>query len=229
MGSNYRSDGCSLPRPCSPCPTGRTIFSRWLLYGGLIAFEMAHLLHARGQQVALLALIDTWEASTLLPFLHTLWNRLLHFMHRQPQARLRSLQEKQQKLTRIVREFLRPELYNPEEQRFRHFYRINMKIVRAYQPQPYPGSITFFRTQERLPDLPPDAERRWTRLAVGGLEVYQVPGDHYSLLASPHVQVLARRLQECLQRAQYDSHPRQVNGEVKALSAPRKFSLPQAA
>ena len=126
-------------------------------------------------------------------------------------------------------EFLRPELRDSEEQRFRHFYRINMKIVRAYQPQPYPGSITFFRAQGQLPDLPPYAEQRWTRLAVGGLAVYEVPGDHYSLLVSPHVQVLARRLQECLQRAQYYLRPQHVNDEINAMPPSRKFSLRQAA
>ncbi len=41
----------------------------------------------------------------------------------------------------------------------------------------------------------------WRALAAG-LEVHTVPGDHITMLAEPHVQVLAERLNACLDAAQ---------------------------
>lgn len=41
----------------------------------------------------------------------------------------------------------------------------------------------------------------WGRLARGGVDVFEVPGDHISMLHPPHVRVLARRLEACVTTA----------------------------
>jgi oxalate---CoA ligase len=42
----------------------------------------------------------------------------------------------------------------------------------------------------------------WSGLAAGGLEIYEVPGRFGAIITEPNVQVMAERLQLCLQTAQ---------------------------
>ena len=42
----------------------------------------------------------------------------------------------------------------------------------------------------------------WGGLAAGGLDIYEVPGRFGAIIKEPHVQVMAERLQLCLQAAQ---------------------------
>ncbi|MFQ3632501.1 amino acid adenylation domain-containing protein [Roseiflexus sp.] len=46
-----------------------------------------------------------------------------------------------------------------------------------------------------------DGDMGWGHLASGGVDVFEVPGDHISMLHPPHVQVLARRLEACITTA----------------------------
>jgi aspartate racemase len=81
------------------------------------------------------------------------------------------------------------------------------EALREYRLRPYPGRVTVFRAAERGVSRTVDAQMGWGELALGGVEVYEVPGDHASLVKEPHVQVLAARLSACLHRAQADSEP----------------------
>lgn len=42
----------------------------------------------------------------------------------------------------------------------------------------------------------------WSDWARDGVEVHIVPGNHANLMYEPHVEVLARKLTECLNAAQ---------------------------
>jgi thioesterase domain-containing protein len=87
----------------------------------------------------------------------------------------------------------------------------NGEAGRAYVPQPYPGKILLFRATDRVdaatayvaPDL------GWTDLARGGLEIYDVPGDHVEIFKEPHVRVLAQQLRDCLDKTHADKKPTQ--------------------
>ena len=46
-----------------------------------------------------------------------------------------------------------------------------------------------------------DPHLGWTELAAGGLEVYETPGDHVTMLEKPHVALLAALLRDCIDRA----------------------------
>ena len=62
--------------------------------------------------------------------------------------------------------------------------------------------------------MPQDPTLGWGKLATGGIEVQPVPGNHYTILREPHVQVLAERLRTALREVQADdfggNHPRTV-------------------
>ena len=41
----------------------------------------------------------------------------------------------------------------------------------------------------------------WNELTDGPIEIIDVPGNHFTIMAPPHVQVLAKELSGCLERA----------------------------
>jgi len=47
-----------------------------------------------------------------------------------------------------------------------------------------------------------DLVEGWRALAAGGIEVQKIPGNHLNIIKEPHVAELAKKLTECLQRAQ---------------------------
>jgi hypothetical protein len=49
-----------------------------------------------------------------------------------------------------------------------------------------------------------DPDLGWSQQAPGGLEIHDVPGDTFSMLQEPHVQVLAEKLRVCIERVQGD-------------------------
>ena len=38
----------------------------------------------------------------------------------------------------------------------------------------------------------------WGRVAAGGLDIYEVPGDHLNMLERPYVQTVAEKIEACL-------------------------------
>lgn len=71
-----------------------------------------------------------------------------------------------------------------------------------YVVQVYPGRVIYFRASERPPGVYNDPEVGWSGMAKGGLEIYEIPGNHTSIVQSP---VLGERLRACLVKAQRQS------------------------
>jgi aspartate racemase len=71
--------------------------------------------------------------------------------------------------------------------------------MRNYTPQPYPGKVTFFRAMNQNEFEAYYTDRQfWGKVAEGGLEVHNVPGDHLGILQEPNVQILAGKLRAYL-------------------------------
>ena len=75
----------------------------------------------------------------------------------------------------------------------------NYKAKRAYIPQVYSGRVVFFRASQRPPGIHSDPEVGWGGMATGGLEIYEIPGNHTTIIESP---MLAEKLKICLNNAQ---------------------------
>jgi thioesterase domain-containing protein len=58
--------------------------------------------------------------------------------------------------------------------------------------------MNLFLAGERRGEVTVDMTRSWQKLAQGELQVHELPGDHYTLLQSPHVKVLGERLRACV-------------------------------
>ncbi|HEY9709604.1 MAG TPA: thioesterase domain-containing protein, partial [Oculatellaceae cyanobacterium] len=188
-------------------------------FGGSVAFEMAQQLVAQGQKVALLALFDTYasEAVKKMPSgerFSAHWNNFLKlgpiFVLKKVKAKIQSFNDKlNHSLNEIGCKFYlgigRPLPNNLQDFTFR---KENNQASRNYVPQVYPGRVTLFRSRDHIIDVSSyrDPQLGWGELAAGGLEFHEVPGTHLGMLQEPHVQVLAEKLKDCLDKAQAETH-----------------------
>jgi thioesterase domain-containing protein len=203
-------------------PEGPYLLGGWSL-GGPVAFEMARQLQARGETVALLAIVDGMpdldgsdpeqtDADYLMDiasYVGNFWGRDPgvdpgHLAALGPDEQIAYLAERM-----AAADFLPPGTGETQLRRVLSVYRANDRALRAYQPGPYPDGLTLFRAEERL--VPPgeaqnlgslgEEDLGWRRLVSGPVEIHTVPGNHLSLMAEPHVRTLAERLRGCLERA----------------------------
>ena len=187
--------------------------------GGLVAFEMARALAAEGEEVELLALFDTPAPRRLRRLRQPdRRERILRFAGdlgglgaRNPvlDADTVSGDEPLEDLFHRVRDagLVPPGLRFEEVVGLYRVFESNLLAAGRYRPRPYAGSLELFVSEERAADASrPDSG--WGRLAKGGVRVHQVPGDHYSILTAPGVDVLAERLRGLLHGTRPDTDER---------------------
>ena len=202
--ADYYIDQLRSVRPQGPYAVGG------MCAGGVLAYEVACRLRSAGQEVAMLALIDTPRPSRsrLRRCVRLGW-RLGHHLralwHVERGKRLDYLRQRFKLLRRrAAAEYAeRPAEAEPVVERYwkpiRAAYR---RMLPQYVPGTYPGRLTIFVGIETSLRGPLDPRLRWRRLAEGGAEVHYVPGDHTQMLRAPHVDVLARELLKGLDLAQ---------------------------
>jgi thioesterase domain-containing protein len=190
-------------------PSGPYRLGGWSL-GGLIAWEMALQLRDQGEEVALLALLDsspeiaggTSEApleddaaflADMAAYVENLWGRNLGLTRRDLEGLAPGAQKA--RLLEALREadFLPPGAGLEQVSRVLDVYKSNARAAHLYEPKPYAGPVTLFRADEESGDF------GWGRLTPEPVEVVPVPGRHLDLLAEPHVRILAQRLRLSLE------------------------------
>ena len=179
--------------------------------GGVIAFEMARQLRASGQEVGLLALLDTYapiffykeeHRGNLLAELADAASTLRRIA---PEDRWAFTRNKSRVAgSRIKALFTRsePETGTPEELKLREAIQrveaASRKALREYVPSDYAGDAVIFRAQEQEIQTDYDPVLWWQNVLKGRVTVKDVPGDHHAIIQEPGVQELARLLRECL-------------------------------
>jgi thioesterase domain-containing protein/acyl carrier protein len=204
-------------------PTGPYLIGGWS-FGAMVAYEMARLLEARGEKVGMVALLDSsvgnpkgsgsgqltsWNPLAFLPA----WKALavsvdpLTLTNYEDLASIgRMFGFRLPEKLSLNRQDLVPQLKSFREafQQMPNLlpvYKANIVSSLRYQPEPYPGQVTLFKTA-------PNAFSRFQgpmveslqRLARGGVEVVDIPGNHMTLLDRENVPRLAQLLREALQR-----------------------------
>ena len=127
-----------------------------------------------------------------------------------PRQELRYCLDKTRKAVRLLRYALSGHTHilaplvtkadNAERQKSKHLARaqkVYWLALARYRGRPYAGRVTVFVNEELYGT---DPTLRWTDLAAGGIEVHSIPGNH-STYITEHVQVVAKELRECLDRA----------------------------
>ena len=193
-------------------PQGPYLLGGWSV-GGVIAFEMARQLRESGEEVALLALLDSYPA-TRADAMDEYGEEDLLRLFLQDQARMQGKEipaladglaglPAEERLARVLgraREagLLKADVPLEAARRLLDVYRANLHAFAGYRPRPYPGPVTLFRPEGARADLPLNG---WDAFPAGAIDVQPVAGDHYNMLAPPRVQALAERLNACIDRA----------------------------
>ncbi|WP_027170194.1 hybrid non-ribosomal peptide synthetase/type I polyketide synthase [Mesorhizobium sp. WSM3224] len=195
-----------------------------LSMGGSIAWEMACQLRDAGDEVAILALLDAkalhkdeevasgryhgllgnnpipdWLSdqavtmSVLFPALKKHW-RKVKSMKREGQVM-------------ALCDFGRQAGHVPKmsDRQLDHILTIaeaNRIALRHYTPRPNDSRAILFAAKKglRVSSNLHDSDLGWKQFARGRLEIHEVPGNHYTMVAPPHVNVLAKILANYLDR-----------------------------
>jgi thioesterase domain-containing protein len=175
-----------------------------LSFGGLVAFEIAQQLRRQGEDVALLALFDTYEPGEYgeLSIRQKLSLHLKSYRQHGQSYILEKVKRRvyveRKKISNLLNH-VHPSLslgHAGESQGSANLKTLLFSQASAtYQPEAYPGKIILFHALYDS-NFRPSAEGAagWQQLAMGGLEVHEIPGDHFSILKEPHVGQLAQTL-----------------------------------
>jgi thioesterase domain-containing protein len=197
-------------------PRGPYLLGGWSL-GGVVAFELARQLRQQGEEVALLALIDSAVPDTGTPPPDDVaalagFARDLGDMFGKPLpisvdelCRMEAHMRLDYVLAQARHHAVVPPDVNPEwMHRLAHVFQANLRALQRYRPARAPQRITLLQAGEPLvAGQRPDLVAGWRSLA-SGVDVYVVPGNHYSMLRPPHVRAIADRLRACLEAAQME-------------------------
>jgi amino acid adenylation domain-containing protein len=174
-------------------PTGPYLFTGHS-DGGVVAFEMAQQLVRAGEDVALLALLDTVHPSVSRRGLSVrqrlrIGRRLGDILPRWLMRRV----GRRAKEVRRARQLVRDGTSVPHPLREPLIFETLMSALSGYRAERYPNKIYLLQAIEgnsrRF-----GIGRGWFDVAEDGLEVQAVPGTHLGMMHEPHVGALATRL-----------------------------------
>ena len=188
-------------------------------FGGMVAFEMARQFESRGERVALLALLDTYNEAFGKSLPAT--SRVLYhvrYLFERSRLRLRESLPQEQKdsfylfkvLSMLGRMLVNEVLGTTRKGNgtsdslstaLDRIPKMNIEAAKNYFPQSYSGNITLFKAKTRVAEPYHDPFLGWGKVALGGLDVEEVPGTHTSCLREPDVRVLAQKLETKLRVA----------------------------
>jgi amino acid adenylation domain-containing protein len=166
-------------------------------FGGIMAYEMARQLADHGQQVNLVALVDTYLEKGiryLLPLRQIIY-KLLKLSPSEFWA-----------LVKNKIDFL-AESHGNDTDFYPHKYSPGPdKVIRAgYQPKTYHGhrvilfkaqnieDTTFYRYVSYL-------EEPWRKQLGDKLELQEIPGEHLSIFTEPYIQIFVDKLMTCMDK-----------------------------
>ncbi|HEX5884179.1 MAG TPA: thioesterase domain-containing protein, partial [Pyrinomonadaceae bacterium] len=189
-------------------PSGPYWLGGWSM-GGVIAFEMARQLQRQGQQVAMLAMIDARVPDTQGTEFN--WGVLLSIFAldlgltyenlsttiEETTARPQMTQLRQVWMDARRADLVPSDMTLIEFRKLFDTFKLHANTMRRYRPAEFEGRITLFSAeQEHAKHLGP--LKGWDKFATGGVDIHIIPGDHFSMVKEPHVQVLAERLRSCI-------------------------------
>jgi thioesterase domain-containing protein len=206
-------------------PRGPYLLSGYC-FGGVVAYEMARQLEAQNESVTLLALINCsppntsynqprdhslgWQFKFLRNLIYCLGCFCFTWSFRERREFLRwkfsalrkrlfgaGVQGGNEPALTDLDELLRLSDYSSQQ---RDLWQAHVRMLVAYRPQPYRGTITLFRTRGHGLFTSFDNHYGWGELARGGVVTRILPGGHGDILDEPHVKsvasAFAQRLRE---------------------------------
>jgi thioesterase domain-containing protein/aryl carrier-like protein len=200
------------------CPQPPYCLGGWS-YGGVVAYEMARQLERAGVPVGLVVLLDSRIGTGVVEegddgtFLYRAAEELAvragqpmpvtydDLLRVDPVHRREYLAEKLRPLTKMS-----VEAGLAMADRLMQWVRLRERMWKQYRPGPYSGHVLLFRSSDPGDGMQATADssapaRGWDIAAQAAVDVEWVPGDHLTIVAEPHVRVLAARLAYWIDRA----------------------------
>ena len=206
-------------------------------FGGLAAFEIAQQLRKQGDEIGMLALLDTGtpDYPRLLPTTTKMRSRIYsairRFQHHRDSlmllgnserlayvgTRLRKVRLKYRRRIRDAYKKTVRDVYSRVgrsgtiPKKYIQLENLIWKAGLKYAPRPYAGKVTLFRATIQPLGIVPEPTLGWDRYVTGELEIHDVPGHHGSIVTEPFVRVLAEKLVQCMEQTwQQDLSPNSV-------------------
>jgi thioesterase domain-containing protein len=180
-------------------------------FGGVVVYEMAALLADQGEEIGLVAMLDT---------LHPAFKRTMSGGQRL-QFQLFYISDRVRKYTRNLASGRIDRIARDAFDCCRVWCkRTAFKVIRSifgrlgqaipgpirsdelilvsawhrYDPGNYTGPLVLINAADRPPEFGTDHMLGWDRSATGTIRVHVVPGDHLSFMHPPHVQALVEQI-----------------------------------
>ena len=176
-------------------------------FGGLVAFEMAQLLHKQNQKTSFLGLVDTYISSggkTLSDV--ELVNALSSAFGIQiTKEKLKTI-EANELLIYSFELIKKAKLIPPNFglDRMKRIFKVNKshaEASRTYFPQYYSGQISVIRASEDSSTNLSNPTLGW-EMQVNKIDLHRVSGNHFSMFHHPHVKELAKKIEFCIEQAE---------------------------
>ena len=183
-------------------------------FGGVVSYEMARLLKAEGENIPLLAMVDSFvptehkyqvfksdpDDSTLVGYLVDHLEGMFGCALKVRRADLAKMEREEQLkhvLDRAHQEGILPGSFDvPQMNRFFRVYKTNHLAFCRYQAQPYDGAIQLFTPKKQLFVLSRANIHAWNRLTEGQVNVTTIPGDHYTVMQNANAAAMAGQLRD---------------------------------
>ena len=196
--------------------------------GGTIAYEMAQILTREGEEVPLVAMLDTYNYSLALKvsFRSFLFQKAKFHLANMGKLRPKDMFEY---LREKVRLGFGGELANlktsmpgssqadgvcrAESGAEAAVQSINDYAAEHYNPRPYPGCVTLFKPRINY-KFYPDPNMGWGDLAAS-LDIVEVAENPHSMLLEPYVKVLAAQLKERIDRGTMKSRMLPLESQLR--------------
>ncbi|MBE2201320.1 MAG: hypothetical protein IAE79_22090 [Anaerolinea sp.] len=198
-------------------------------FGGVVAFEMAQQIQKQGHEIALLLIMDVppppddvtditlddaEELEALAWVIDQFYGTTLAASHDHTQQ-LDLDQQIEFLLDQLKTNNL---LFSPDAgaaqiRRLIQISKANTQAYVRYKPPLTTNKITLIRAEDATPEYYGiknlenylDQTFGWGKYSTESVDVFTAPGEHVTMLAEPHVPVLAQRLSECLGSAQKET------------------------
>lgn len=180
-------------------------------FGGIVVLEMAHQLLNAGETVGLLGMLDT-RARDYTPEMPNedkseklqKQGRLMGFFrsnkgHGSGKAWAEFfLKDLKERWVRYVTT-IAAKMFSTLPAFLKNTHEINAVAARNYRPRPFSGKLTLFRASKQTNvNIPSD--NGWSSIFEEGIEIHEIPGDHWQVLSEPGIDVLAKTIHSCLSR-----------------------------
>ena len=188
--------------------------------GGRIAYEMARQLDAMGKKVNFLGILDaTAEGSIMaLPLLkrtgyrisflanYVSWN-IASFFKEPNKSKISVINRRIRGLEKRIRgldiRVNKNELISKGKEKelpkyLRRVHRANRRANLNYIVRPYNGTVHLYKAQKQTFYIPEPETYGWDRMAMGGVIIHEIPGEHSNTFAPPNDKYFASVLQKSL-------------------------------